>query len=219
MMASIKSFVAGLSCAIAAVVLTATAAQALIIPSSVTGTVRDTGGNGNANQVFLTEFQVNHPSNTDDRGIVEFDISGQTMPVGQATLNLTRVGTSGVGLLVQLLGYGPTGANGAVELTDFDLGTAITSFVVPSDTAISIPVTNFINTQIGLSSAFVGFNLRSAVTSPPLQVNFVVSAGQTTPLPTLDLGDAPVVMTEPGTIAILGVGLLGLGCVTRRRTR
>lgn len=219
-MGSVKLVLAGLYVAAVFGVMTASAAQAVtIISSSATGTVRDNGGNGTPDVVFTSVLQVFHPFNTDDRGIVEFDISGQTMSVGQALLTLTREGTSGVGLPIQLFGYGGAGANGAVDIADFNLGTLVTGFNVPATLGVSIDVTAFINAQIGLSSNFVGFNLRSAITDPPVQVNFVPSNPTTTPLPALELGDATTTLPEPGTLAILGLGLLGLGFTGWRRRR
>jgi len=204
-MGSVKSVLTGIWVAVAAVTLSAEAAQATtVLTNSVIGTIRDNPKNNVPDEGFGFVFQALNQPIQEDRGIAEFDISGLTLPVGQAVLNLTQVGSMGDGIMVDVYGY--TG-NGILELSDFLLGTLITSFTVPvgAGSAINVDVTNFINA----TSGFAGFNLRL----PNIEresVQFVLDG------PTLTI-DAVQVLPEPGTLAVLGFGLLGLGLVRRRR--
>lgn len=213
-MGSVKSVVTGLSAAIAIMAMTSNGVYAMtILPNEGTATIRDNPMAGMPNLVFPVLFSIFDDANNTDRGITEFNIMSLTSPVVQAILNLERVGNLSVSQTVSVFGYS---GNGTIELSDWGDGTSITSFVVNSSvTAIDVDVTAFINSQIDLSSHFVGFNLRSPNNSIE-QVLFAPSLAPSAS-PTLTITDAQVVLPEPGTLAILGLGLLGLGLVRRRR--
>lgn len=215
-MGSVKSVLASIYIAAAVVVIFAGSAQALpVISSTITGTVRDNPRGGPAERIFSPVLSVFKQLIQEDRGIVEFDISGLTSPVGQALFDLTQIGSDGDGFQINVFGY--TG-NGTLELGDFPLGAMLASFTVPAgaESAISVDVTGFINDQIAINSEFVGFNLRlpimSIVTEPLV---FVSGTGPASPILTVD--EEVRILPEPGTLALLGLGLLGLGFIKRRR--
>lgn len=216
-MGSVKSVLASVYIAAAVIVTFVGSAQALpVISSTITGTIRDNPRGGPAETVFSPVLSVFKQLIQEDRGIVKFDISGLTSPVGQALFDLTQIGSAGDGFQINVFGYR---SNGTLELDDFPLGAFLTGFTVPAGagSAISVDVTGFINDQIAINSNFVGFNLRlpttTIVTNP---LGFISGTGASSP--TLTINDVQVI-SEPGTLAILGLGLLGLGFAGRRSAR
>jgi hypothetical protein len=198
-----------LACAAAALMVagTASAAAALTILSSVNGFVRDSFADGvpdSVNPVVIEIQKLDNTGNPEDRGVIEFDISGLSSPVTLATLNLlTVIDTIDPPWTVSVSGYA---GDGVLGLDDFANTAGVTSFVIHTETSFSVDVTPFINSMITAGETFAGFNLRIASVPGFL----VFSPNGTGPLPELSV-DLP----EPTTALLLACGLVGLG--VRRR--
>ena len=102
--------------------------------------------------------------------------------------------------LLNLFGFS---GDGLSNVSDFDLGDFLTSVDPrPAGTALAIDVTTFLTT---VTTGYAGFNIRAGS----------VNGGMGLLNVSLAIDYAPKV-PEPGTHALLGLGLMGLG-LTRRK--
>jgi len=192
-------------------------ATVLTLNSHVQGFVRDSAPvNNTPNFAFLGPVAVVNSTTfsggsvvrqTEDRGIVEFDISGLTDPATQVELLLTRTGNT-LPPTQTMVVNGYTG-NGAIELADFSAGSQVGSFSFSNETSITLNVTGFVNSQIG--NGFIGFSIRQ---DGLVFQNGTAFGNDSSNYPVLRITTP---MPEPGTLALFGLGLAGLGCMRRRR--
>ena len=128
------------------------AANALTINSTVHGFVRDFGpqnGTGDGLNPSFVEVLNNNPG-SQDRGIIEFDISTLTGPIGTATLNLTE----SINSLLASHSFDVFGFTGDGLLTNSDYAagaTALGSFNYFNQGTVNFDITGFINSQIALN--------------------------------------------------------------------
>ncbi|MDA0662887.1 MAG: PEP-CTERM sorting domain-containing protein [Proteobacteria bacterium] len=191
--------------------------SAQAVPSTVAGTVIS---NGSVTVGVMNLFDVSSDS---AQGVIEFSIAGLSGPVSSAVLQVFDLGgatsLSATGV-VDVFGY--TGDGALSFAGDLNAGgtTSIGSFnfVDGQVAAFEVDVTAFVNTLIG-SVDFIGFNLRVG------SFEFVDLQGQngspnTNPqlVLTADNGNGDPI-SEPGTLALLGVGMLGVCAAVRRRNR
>jgi hypothetical protein len=187
------------------------------------GTYRDqvVPGDSFIDNVF---FASNYPSlSIEDRGVIEFDISSLAAPVGLATIDFTIALNSGVAPSIYEL-YGYEG-DGDVSLTsgDFDAGTMIpgSGFTITNEavgTVISVDVTSSINSLIGLSAVYAGFNLRHQPMTVYDEFEYLGASnweGITSPYPVLEVSAVPV----PAAVWLFGTALIGLIGLGKRKSR
>ena len=99
----------------------------------------------------------------EERGVVEFDISGFTFPIASANITLRHFRTTLFPSTVtnyEVFGYA---GNGTVDLADYSAGALAASFQ-RTGTGLGAPmaldVTAAVNSALGSSANFVGFNIR-----------------------------------------------------------
>jgi hypothetical protein len=138
------------------------------IPPSVDATIVD-GWRGPKDGVpddMITNLGISvgdHPQ-FEYRGIIEFDISSLSQPVGLATLHLPVHGSMGpFPFGIDVFVY--TG-DGAITLSDFSAGSLFTSFDYAGGLSVTLNVTPAINALIMSGARAAGFNFQFAVPSP-----------------------------------------------------
>jgi hypothetical protein len=182
------------------------------IPSTVAGTVRE---DNTLDPNNITLFDLSGLTGQFSQGVIEFDILGVTS-VSAATLRIfddsdpnALTGASGT---VNLFGY--TG-NGLLDSSDKNTGSDISKSFLYAEGGgpFDIDVTTFVSSLVG--SNFAGFNLRADVFLP------IELGGLGGSLPQLliteDSGGQEI--PEPGALALLGIGLIGLGICRRPQKR
>lgn len=188
------------------------------IPSTVAGTV---SSNTSVTAGVINMFDFTTFSN---QGAIEFSIAGLSDPQASAMLQIFELGsaTSPPGnTLVNVFGYtgdgalsfaGDFGAGGATSIGSF-------TFIDGQAAPFEVDVTAFVNALIGTAD-FVGFNLRVGETSEFVDLQGQNGSPDTNPqlVLTASTGNG-VAVTEPGTVALLGIGLLGMCVATQWRKR
>lgn len=129
----------------------------------------------------------------DARGIIEFDISTLSQPVGHAELRLPIVYVSSDLPFPRRVDVYPYQGNGSLDLSDFGAGsppfTPFASFVLAGETQDNIDVTTVVNSFIAAHASYVGFNLRLWIQGPSALTPPTVAFGSTQnpPSATLDV--------------------------------
>ncbi|MEX2616441.1 MAG: PEP-CTERM sorting domain-containing protein [Alphaproteobacteria bacterium] len=199
-------------------IFAAAMSSAHAIPSTVAGTVIS---NGSVTLGVINMFDVSSDS---AQGAIEFSLAGVSNPVSSALLQVFDLSsaTSFPGnTLVNIFGY--TGDGALSFAGDFDAGGATSigsfTFVDGQVAPFEVDVTAFVNSLIG-TAGFAGFNLRLGETSEFVDLQGQNGSPDTNPqlILTADNGNIDEV-SEPGTVALLGIGLLGICAATRGRKR
>lgn len=170
--------------------------QVEIVPSHLTitpsahGTVSDTGlykdGVGDIAYPNDPLVQAIHGPALEYRGIVEFDISQVSQPVGHAELSLVVNSPFVVPFAVSVYEYP---GDGAVTLGDFAGGTLLTSFPYTGQHQITVDITAGLNALITAHAHFAGLNFRVPLrtTAPFCLIAFEAFEAAGGPTPTLDI--------------------------------
>lgn len=177
---------------------------------------------------YNSAWNPNGRPTQDQRAIIEFDISGITNLVSEATVTLTRFDsypTGGGPFLSEhtIEVYGYTG-NGSFDAADFSAGNLITSFSYFDAATVSFDVTSFLESQISLNDPahFAGMTLRLASqTSARERFAFCGDTNPTSLCPAKPLLQATVASIPlPAAFPLFagGLGLIGL-IGWRRRQR
>ena len=100
----------------------------------------------------------------EDRGIIEFNLSAVTGRVTIAVLNLVRLASEGpYPLRVHVFSYS---GNGALDPSDNNSGTFLTSFSYSGEPTVTIDVTSAISIAIMAANSFIGFRFEFAMLQP-----------------------------------------------------
>ena len=112
--------------------------------------------------------QTLHVPAFEDRGIIEFDLSGLSQPILSVELVLPVFSSNPFPFTIDVFGYA---GDGVVTLSDWDQGSLLTSFLYSGEQTVTLDVTSFIQSAVAAGDAFAGFNLRFA--DPPVIGPFV----------------------------------------------
>jgi hypothetical protein len=169
------------------------------------------GGNiGTDSYVFVVE-----PSDREARAIVEFPTSAFIANAGDISQARFSLNPYALPLfLPDMRVYGYESNNGQLDLTDYGAGMLLGVWTLPVDLDYGVEaffdVTDFLR---GAQSAYVGFRLEGVPVEPFFHAANVFSSLE------FNYGTPPrllVTISQPGTLALLGLGVLGLGVVRRR---
>ena len=202
------------------VIALAGAVEAGTINATTAGTVRDLGRDGTPSHVFPNGVvqainSTYYDPDWDDRGVMEYDISGLTGPVQSAQLNITPV---------HLIGFTGTPSfelhayvgDGAVGLGDWSGGSLVGGFTPTAGQTTSIDVTLEVNSLLS-SANYIGFRITQTTLYDTIASAVFGYQNQGT-APTLSYTQAAAVPLPAS--AWIGFGLLGaLGAVRRLRRR
>ena len=188
----------------------AQASSIVITDNAEAGFVRSDGFTG------TIDIEILNNSNWTfiDQGIAEFNISGVGYTsVSSAVVKLKNaLVANGLSLPTLIDVYGYIG-DGFVTFTDFDAGSFIKSVIYSGSSNFDIDVTDFINSQLGITTQIVGFNFRfPGPTSPSLSFLAFDGLDSVNP-PLLTLTAIPL----PPAFWLLGSGLLGLIGIAKRK--
>jgi len=106
--------------------------------------------------------QTLHVPSFEDRGIIEFNLSGLSQPILNVELVLPVFASNPFPFTIDVFGY--TG-DGALTLSDWAQGSLLTSFSHSGEQTVTLDVTSFISSAVAAGDAFAGFNFRFA--GPP----------------------------------------------------
>lgn len=166
---------------------------------------------------LIDHAQSGHPEwAAESRSLFEFDL-GAIAPssITSAILRFTAVDPTnyGAGSCFDLIGcpelsllnlFGFDG-DGLSNVLDFDLGAFLMSVDPrPAETPLAVDVTTFLTT---VASGYAGFNIRAGSVNGAMGLLNV----------SLDIDYPATSVPEPGTLALLGLSLAGLGLGRRRR--
>ena len=160
--------------------------------------------------------QVDNSDLIEERGIMEFNVSGFSDPVTSAYLKLYAIAQSGpYPFNMALFGYSGDGALGA---SDFNAGSSLTPFAYNGESGFLFDVTPFLQNIKTADDDFAGFNLRKTdVSSVQTSSPYVAFGSLEYPhAAELFLNERPNTVPEPATIFLLTAGL-GSGLLARRK--
>ncbi|HOX39304.1 MAG TPA: PEP-CTERM sorting domain-containing protein [Candidatus Brocadiia bacterium] len=194
----------------------ASAAVAIIIPDSTLddGTAENDlmNGNNDFTNIATSDMLVRLQTIFDfeQRPLMEFPLSA--IPAGSTinSVGLLLYGQSATALLCQLYGYA---GDGVLTLGDEQASDLLASFspMTGPNPPITVPP-SFIQGLINNGDPYAGFVIRAIMPDP---VNFWFSETSDGFSPTLVVDYTPV--PEPGSIALIGLGAVGLAVYRRKR--
>ena len=104
--------------------------------------------------------QVLDGTNFEDRGIIEFSLSGLSQPILDAELVLPVFASPGcLPFTIDVFTYA---GDGALTISDWAQGSLLTSFLYSGE-QVTLDVTSFISSAVAAGDAFAGFNLQIGV--------------------------------------------------------
>jgi len=106
--------------------------------------------------------QTLHVPSFEDRGIIEFNLSGLSQPILNVELVLPVFSSNPFPFTIDVFGYA---GDGALTLSDWAQGSLLTSFLYSGEQVVTLDVTSFISSAVAAGDAFAGFNFRFA--GPP----------------------------------------------------
>ena len=225
--------VATLACGGVFAFLTPAQAATIDLFAIVDGEIHLTNGVpvlGSTTQAFNTTQNV--IAGQEWRSVFEFDLPVLTDPIVSATFMGAVTGNTFPPTLLSVYGYS---GNGVVDAADATListlfGSTTLSSQVPSGQSINLAVSLSPSLVEGLGSGFLGLtttvgephtvliaSLENTVFAHPMLRLETLSDGGPGPGPGPEPGPGPVPVPEPGTMILLGSGLVGLVAKSRRR--
>jgi hypothetical protein len=108
----------------------------------------------------------------EDRGIIEFDISGLSGPVFKSVLRLEVYAATGpYPFSIDVFAYS---GDGVLAIDDWNRGTLLTSFQYAGEEIVLLDVTSAIRSLVASGASYAGFNFQFSVPSQiPLNGPFV----------------------------------------------
>jgi hypothetical protein len=167
----------------------------------------------------LQSVQVLNTSLIEERGIVEFNVSGFNDPLTSAYLKLSAIDQLGPYPLHFAL-YGYQG-NGALNNADFNDGFLVKSFTSSGENSFVFDVSPFLKDIKSAQADFAGFNIRlSDVSSNQFSVPYVAFGSlEDPPAAQLFLNESPIITPEPAASILYGFGGLPLAAHFFRRRK
>lgn len=199
-------------------------AHALILTPAADGGILDgyvysvgfTSKDGIADQIDpLQSVQVYNNSAVEERGIIEFNVSGFHDPLSSALLRLPVIDQKGpYPLHLELYGYH---GNGILDSADFNAGSSLLSFTYNGESAKVFDVTSFILNAKALNADYAGFNIRLLDVAPLAPgLPYVAFGSNEFPQSSqLLLNEDAHAVPEPMTVVLFGLGLSGLFFIRR----
>ena len=116
--------------------------------------------------------QTLHVPSMEDRGIIEFNISGLSRSISSAKLKLSVFASTGpYPFTIGVFAYR---GDGMLSVDDWDSGAPFTSFQYAGETRVTLDVTTVLQGLVASGADIAGFNFRFSVPSPiPLNGPFV----------------------------------------------
>lgn len=194
-----------------AILLSATAANADLIPLASNSVIIDNApfySVGVEDGIGGGNFALNHPTFIDIPYAI-FDMGALTS-ASSATLGWnfgSLFGGSGPASISLFVG---NDADGVITTSDRFMGTLVATNSFSGGEIVNYDVTSLLNSSL-LSGQFFAARLEATVAPGSLNSYY----GGQFAAPTLDVTTSTV--PEPGTLALLGIGLLGMGAARRRK--
>lgn len=191
-------------------------AEAVVLGPTVDGTIFDFG--------YVNTIESVQAATDFSRGIIEFDMSGISSPVGNSFLRLYHNASSGpFPFLVDVFGYS---GDGIMTFSDYNSGSFSNGFLYNNEAVFDVDLTAAVQDAVLNSYSFLGINLRMP---PPYSesgfpyisfgsLEYPKAGPKPAELYIEVLNEENNTIPEPATMVLLGGGLIGAALSRRKRS-